>query len=165
LTKLGIADTPLTGDFVTMGVFERHGKNGNIGIAPVAGLGMTHGAIAGTVSHDCHNLFVIGANPDDMLLAAQTVIEIGGGFACADKGRVTAKLALPICGLMSEKPATELQPEVAALKEVLVGFGIRAPSPLNLLTAFSLAVLPEIRLTDYGIVNTRTQTIVPLYAD
>lgn len=174
LTKLAVADFPVKDGyaevqadrgFVTMCVFERHGVNGNIGIAPVGNLGMTRGAIAGTVSHDCHNLFVIGTNPDDMLLAARTLSESGGGFACTENGVVLAQLDLPICGLMSSKSAAELQPEVAAIKICLEEFGIRAHSPLNLLTAFSLAVIPEIRLTDYGLVDTRTQTIVSLYAD
>lgn len=171
LTKLAAANFPVEDGhaavraedgFVTMCVFERHGVNGNIGIAPVGNLGMTHGAVAGTVSHDCHNLFVIGTNPDDMLLAAQTLIKSGGGFACVAGGEVLARLELPICGLMSPKTAVELQPEVAALKKNLAGFGIRAHSALNLLTAFSLAVIPEIRLTDCGLVDTRTQQIIPL---
>jgi adenine deaminase len=173
LTKRGTADFPVIDGhaliksqegFVTMVVFERHGVNGNIGRAPIGGLGMTAGAIAGTVSHDCHNLFVIGTNVADMLDAVYILSETGGGFVCVIDAAIKAKLALPICGLLSEKPAVELQDDIAVLKQVLGDIGIRAHSPLNLLTAFSLSVLPEIRLTDHGLVDTITQQIIPLYA-
>jgi adenine deaminase len=173
LTKRGTAEFPVIDGhalvrardgFVTMVVFERHGVNGNIGRAPIGGLGMMAGAIAGTVSHDCHNLFVIGTNASDMLIAARMLAKMGGGFVCVVDNTIKAKLALPICGLLSEKPAEELREDIAALKQVLGGLGIRAHSPLNLLTAFSLAVLPEIRLTDCGLFDTITQKIIPLYA-
>ena len=174
LTKPGTADFPIKDGFadicaddgfVTMCVFERHGVNGNFGIAPVENLGMKRGAVAGTVSHDCHNLFVIGTNPQDMLMAVNTLTEAGGGFCCIENGSVSALLKLPICGLISPKSADKICVDIERLKKTLASFGINAYSPLNLLTAFSLAVIPEIRLTDCGLINTGTQSIIPLYAN
>lgn len=174
LTKLQAFDFPVKDgfasildqdDFCSATVFERHGVNGNIASAPLHHLGLTKGAVACTVAHDCHNLFVIGKNADDMLLAAQTIVECGGGFACVIDGEVRALVELPIAGLMSTEPAIVLQEKVENLKAVLRDMGLSCPSPVNLLTAFCLAVIPEVRLTDMGLVDAIHQTIVPVQAE
>lgn len=161
----GCADIASHPGYVTMAVIERHNATGNIGIAPLKNLGLEHGAVAGTVAHDSHNLFVFGANADDMAVAARRLVETGGGYVAVEDGRILGEVRLPVCGLMSALPAAEIAGEVAAMKVVLNGMGIRSHNPVHLLSWFSLAVLPEARLTDRGIIDTVRQRIVPLRAD
>ena len=85
-------------------MIERHGKNGNIGRGFVKGFGLKRGAIASSVGHDSHNITVVGATDEDMAVAVNRLIELGGGFVVAEGGKVTAELALPMAGLMSLQP-------------------------------------------------------------
>ncbi|MCD8140170.1 MAG: adenine deaminase [Planctomycetaceae bacterium] len=150
-------------DFVTLAVVERHNATGNVAVAPLRGTGLRRGAIAGTVAHDSHNLFVLGKNPDDMLAAALRLVESGGGFAAAENGRVVAEVPLPVCGLMSVHPVEALAAEMAALKRTVNDMGIVGGSPVHMLTWFCLPVLPEVRLTDKGLFDTVRQKPLPLY--
>ena len=100
-----------------MVVIERHGVNGNIGIAPIKNFGFQYGAVAGTVSHDCHNLFVIGKNAEDMLTAVNRLIETGGGFACAREGKITSEAMLNVCGLTSSKEVEDIAKDVEKVKK------------------------------------------------
>ncbi|MCD8351013.1 MAG: adenine deaminase [Planctomycetaceae bacterium] len=150
-------------DFVTMAVVERHNATGNIAVAPVRGTGLRRGAIAGTVAHDSHNLFVLGKNPDDMRIAAARLVELGGGFAAVENGRVVAEVPLPVCGLMSLHPVEVLAEEMAALKRAVNDMGIVGGSPVHMLTWFCLPVLPRVRLTDKGLFDTVRQKPLPLY--
>ena len=86
---------------IKIAVIERHGINGNIGRSFAKGFGLKRGAIASSVGHDSHNITVVGATDEDMAVAVNRLIELGGGFVVADGGEVTAELALPIAGLMS----------------------------------------------------------------
>ncbi|GHU93897.1 adenine deaminase [Clostridia bacterium] len=164
VTKLDVFEPD--DDYTVMAVAERHGVNGNVGIAPIRGLGLKYGAIAGTVSHDSHNLCVFGAKgaSRDMLLAANTLRDCGGGYVCVRDGVVTALLPLPIFGLMSDKPVAELSENVLRLKAAVreMGVGVSSHSPLNFLAFFGLSVLPEARLTDMGLVDSLNQRFVPL---
>lgn len=159
----GYADINSQENFATIAVFERHGVNGNIACAPIHNIGLKYGAIACTVSHDCHNLFVIGKNKADMVVAARQLVKCGGGFACVKDRVVETLLELPICGLMSSKSVELLSKEVSQLKQTINSMGITSHSPVNLLTAFCLAVIPQVRLTDKGLVDTINQTIIPTY--
>jgi len=95
-----------TQDIAKLVVIERHGRNGNIGKGFVRGLGLKRGALASTVAHDSHNLICAGMNDSDMLFAARTLAEKGGGWVVAADGKVLAHLALPIAGLMSDQSAS-----------------------------------------------------------
>lgn len=160
--KSGYLDIEGTEDLATFVNFERHGINGNISIAPVAGLGLKKGAIATTISHDCHNLFVMGKSTEDMLLAVNTLRDSGGGVVCVCDGQIKSLLELPIAGLMSDKSLEELAPQVESIKSCLTDFGIIGPSPLLLIVFFALPVIPEARLTDQGLVEVKTGKIVPI---
>lgn len=161
----GYADIGSVENFVTMAVVERHNATGNIGLAPAENIGLTKGAIAGTVAHDSHNLFVFGRNTEDMAIAARELVNAGGGFVAVVDGKVTAEVRLPVCGLVSTKPAEEIAAEVRVMQEALRSMGICSESPIHVLTWFCLAVLPEVRLTDKGLVDTTTQRPLPLIAD
>jgi adenine deaminase len=162
-TKNGYIDISERKDITILSIFERHGKNGNTSICFLKDLGLTHGAIASTVSHDCHNLVVLGRDIKDMLKAVDVLSETGGGFICVADGNVEALLELPIAGLMSDKPVAEIAPQTSLLKRKICEFGITDRFPVLLLLAtLALPVIPNVRLTDCGLVNVNTQKLIPL---
>lgn len=150
-------------DICRLAVFERHGVNGNRALGVIQGFGLKEGAIASTVSHDCHNLVVVGKDPEDMKMAAEALIASGGGIVCIKDGKRIAGVDLPIAGLMSKKGIAEMAEETKHLKETIMAFGIDAVSPIIQVAAFSLPVIPEIRLTDMGLVDVIHQSWIPLF--
>ncbi len=152
-------------DLCRLAVFERHGVNGNRALGVIQGFGLKEGAIASTVSHDCHNLVVVGKDPRDMKIAAEILIESGGGIVCIKDGKRVAGIDLPIAGLMSKKGLKEMAGETRKLKETIQSFGIDAVSPIIQVAAFALPVIPEIRLTDMGLVDVIHQSWIPLFEE
>lgn len=140
-------------DILKLVVVERHGKNRNIGLGLVEGFGLREGALASSVAHDSHNLIAVGVEDQDLLAALEHVAAIGGGLAVACGGAVRASLALPVAGLMSEEKPAEV---AAAMKHLLLNardLGCRIPNPFAALSFLALPVIPEIRLTDRGLVD------------
>ena len=151
-------------DLAKLAVFERHKATGNVGLGFVSGLGLARGAQAGTVAHDSHNLIVAGMDDSDMLAAAREVVRIGGGLAVADGGRVLASLPLPVAGLMSDAPATEVLAGLDSVNGALAGLGYRMKSPFAALSFLALPVIPALKLTDLGLVDVNRFEIVPLWS-
>lgn len=143
-------------------VFERHHETGTKGVGFVKGFGIECGAMASTVAHDAHNLLVIGTNDADMALAANTLIECGGGMVAVQNGKVLGVVPLPIAGLMNDKPAEEMSELVEALETAWAQIGCSMPSPFMTMALIPLACLPELRLTNRGLVDCRTFQFVPL---
>lgn len=143
-------------------VFERHHETGTKGVGFVKGFGIECGAMASTVAHDAHNLLVIGTNDEDMALAANTLIECGGGMVAVQNGKVLGVVPLPIAGLMNDKPAEEMSELVEALEAAWAQIGCSMPSPFMTMALIPLACLPELRLTNRGLVDCRTFQFVPL---
>src|SRR6202040_1048428 len=114
--RQGARVVDLAHDAVKVEVVARHGANRNIGVGFVKGFGLERGALASSVGHDSHNICVVGANDEDMALAVNRLIGLGGGFVAARDGQVTAELALPIAGLMSGASAEVVRPAVATLR-------------------------------------------------
>ncbi len=161
--KDGFIDISGRDDLALLAVFERHGVNGNHGVCFVKGLGLNLGAIASTVAHDCHNLMVLGKNIPDMLKAVEVLSKTGGGYVCTADGHVEALLELPIAGLLSDKSAEEVAVQTGKLKQTIKKFGMTGNFPaLLLLVTFALPVIPNVRLTDHGLVDVNTQTLIPL---
>lgn len=159
----GFYDIAGRDDLAILAVFERHGVNGNHAVCFVKDLGLRCGAIASTVSHDSHNLVVVGKNIPDMLQAIAVLAECGGGYVCVRDGKVEALLELPIGGLMANRPVEEMAAQTALLKAKITEFGIEGSFPVILLmTVFALPVIPNVRLTDCGLVNVNTQTLIAL---
>jgi len=152
----------LDGDILRAAVVERHGKSGNVGKGLVKGFGLREGAVATSVGHDSHNLTVIGVGGSDMLAAINAVREMGGGIAVADGGSVVARVALPLAGLMSLKPLGALYSEIEGVKAAIRGLGCVLKSPFMALSLLSLAVIPELRITDKGLVDAVNFTLIPL---
>jgi adenine deaminase len=139
-------------------VVERHRRTGRIGLGYVQGFGLTHGAIASTVAHDAHNCMVVGAlddsGPAEMAVAVARLAEIGGGQLAVRDGQVLAEVRLPIGGLMSDQSIEEVAGEVRLLAEAASnGLGVTIDSPFMQLSFLGLSVLPELRITDKGLVD------------
>lgn len=136
-------------------VFERHGGDGSVGRGFVTGFGFERGAVASTVAHDSHNLLVVGNSDEAMAAAAGRVVELDGGWvAVDDDGTVMAEVPLPVAGLMSDRPLGEVAGRVEALEESFVELGCEIESPFMTLSLLPLAVIPELRLTNRGLVDT-----------
>jgi len=153
-----------------IGVVERHRQTGRIGLGYVHGFGLARGAIASTVAHDAHNCMVVGAidatGPADMSVAVARLAEMGGGQVAVLGGRVLAEVRLPIGGLMSDGDAVSVAAEVERLAEVASeALGIRMSAPFMQLSFLGLSVLPELRITDRGIVDVTTFSLVDAAAD
>lgn len=143
-------------DILKVCVFDRHhGDAGTHAHGFVTGFGI-HGALAQTVSHDAHNLLVMGDNDADMLLAAQTLAECGGGEVAVADGKILALVELPICGLMSDKRIEVVSAEVSRVEQAWQQMGNTMPSPFMTMGVMSLACVPELRLTNRGYVNCLT---------
>jgi len=153
-------------DLAKLAVIERHHASGNVGLGFVQGLGLVSGAIAGTVSHDSHNLIVAGVNDADMAFAAQTLTKVGGGFCVVNNGRILAVVELPVAGLMSAGCLDELKTSLAGLGQAYAD--VSAPSdtdrhPFMSMSFLSLAVIPELKLTDKGLVDVESFSVVDLF--
>ena len=143
-------------------VFERHGINGNIGYGFVTGDCILRGAAATTYYHDHHNLFVIGSNVDDMLVAARRLSELKGGICTAEDGRIAAELSLPVAGILSDEPADEIGRMLGKVRKSLISLGYRHYNPIMSLCTLGLPVSPALKLTDCGLVDVVKGEIVPL---
>ncbi|MFO7941952.1 MAG: adenine deaminase [Bacillota bacterium] len=167
--EIPVVDGRLTptegGNLATVAVFHRHGDNENRALGIIRRFGLTRGAIAATVSHDCHNLTVVASNPEDGALAANVLIERGGGLACVRDGEVLDVLPLPIAGLMSDAPPEELARNTDRLKNTLREMGIPGEDPLLRIATLTLAVIPEAKITDMGLVSVNDQKLVPLFCE
>ena len=143
-------------DVLKVAVFDRHhGPAGTHAFGFVTGFGI-HGALAQTVSHDAHNLLVMGDNDEDMALAARTLAECGGGEVAVADGKVLALVELPVCGLMSTERVETVAEKVGAARRAWKQMGCTMPSPFMTMGVMSLACVPELRLTNRGYVNCLT---------
>lgn len=138
-------------DVIKIGVIERHGINGNVALSFTKGFGLKRGAIASSVGHDSHNITVVGATDEDMAVAVNRLIELGGGFAVADAGRVTAELALPIAGLMSLLSFEGVADKLHHLREAAFELGCTLPEPFLQVAFLALPVIPHLKMTDRGL--------------
>lgn len=143
-------------------VLERHGKNGNVGYGFVTGDCLKRGAAATTYYHDHHNLMVIGADPEDMLIAARRLIELQGGICTVENGQVTAELPLPVCGILSELPADDIGRMLGQVRKSLEGLGYEHYNPIMSLCTLGLPVSPALKLTDVGLVDVEKGEVVNL---
>lgn len=143
-------------------VFERHNATGKHGVGFVKGFHVQCGAMASTVAHDAHNLLVIGTNDEDMALAANTLIACGGGEVIVQNGEVLGCVPLPLAGLMNPKPAEEMNALVENLGKAWKQIGCDIQSPFMTMALIPLACLPELRLTNRGLVDCTTFSFTDL---
>jgi len=149
-------------DVLKLCVIERHRATGRIGKGFVRGFSLRSGAIASSVAHDSHNIIVVGADDLDMYRAVDAVSFYGGGLVTVDKGKVLGSLKLPIGGLMSDRSVEEVAGELQSINDSAAFLGCRLEEPFMTLSFLTVPVIPELRLTDKGLVDVSRQRIVPL---
>jgi len=150
-------------DILKIAVIERHRATGRIGLGLVRGFGITEGALASSVAHDSHNIITVGVDDEDMIFAINTMKKQGGGFVAVKNGRILNSLPLPIAGLMTEKPAAQVAVAYEELQNAAKSLGSKIKNPFLQLSFLTLAVIPELKLTDCGLVDVRTFQRVSLF--
>lgn len=151
-------------DVLKLAVIERHRATGNIGLGFVRGFGLKRGAIASTVAHDSHNLVIAGCTDSDMLVAAQEVERLGGGWVVVADGKVLAALPLPIAGLLSDQELETVAQLNLDLIEATRQLGGTAANPFMSLSFLALPVIPSLKLTDLGLVDVDQFALIGLNA-
>lgn len=152
-TRDGAAQIDPTQDVAKVAVVARHGINRNIGLGFVKGFGLKRGAIASSVGHDSHNICVVGADDADMAEAVNRLREIQGGFVVVSDGAVRAELALPIAGLMSDRPYEWVRDALYPLRAAAKALGVTLPEPFLQVAFLPLPVIPHLKITDFGLVD------------
>jgi adenine deaminase len=172
LTKQIIEDLPVKGNEVLAdperailktAVIERHKGTGNIGLGFTKGFAFREGAVATTVAHDSHNILAVGTNDQDMVSAVRELEKVGGGIVTVVRGKVTSMVKLPIVGLMSDQPVQEVANEVNLMYSDWRKLGCNWVSPFMTMSLLALSVLPELRLTDLGLLDTNNFKFVDLF--
>jgi adenine deaminase len=162
LTRQSIESAPVEGgrvvsdpgrDLLKIAVVERHRGSGRIGLGMVRGFGLRQGALASSVAHDSHNIVVVGVADADMAAAVAEVVAMGGGIAAAAGGRIAARLALPVAGLMSLEPVQAVSAAMDRLVQAARALGSSLEDPFMTLSFLALPVIPELKITDRGLVD------------
>lgn len=151
-------------DLLKLCVIERHKKTGNIGKGIVRGYGLKNGALAMTIAHDSHNLICLGDNDQDMMLAIRKIKEIGGGIVLTSNGDIKDYLALEVGGLMSLKSGEYVRSQLDSLEALSREMGVKSEieDPFLQLAFLSLAVIPELKLSDFGLFDVNTFKVIPI---
>ncbi|HUK45665.1 MAG TPA: adenine deaminase [Gaiellaceae bacterium] len=149
-------------DLAKVAVFERHLETGRVGVGFVRGFGLQRGALGSTVAHDAHNLIVVGVDDESMLTAVARLRDLGGGLAVTDGDRVLAELALPVAGLLSDRPLDDVLRSSREVAAAVRSLGVTFPQPVQMLAFLSLSVIPALKITDRGLVDVERFELVSL---
>jgi adenine deaminase len=161
----GLAVADPARDMAKIAVVERHHASGRVGCGFVRGFGLREGAFASTVSHDAHNLIVVGVSDDDMEVCARRLAELGGGLVAVRDGAVIGELPLPAAGLMSDRPAPEVAAQLGDLRAAARSLGVKVRTPFMALSFLGLSVIPSLKITDRGLIDVDRFELVPLELD
>ncbi|TML18905.1 MAG: adenine deaminase [Actinobacteria bacterium] len=161
-TSGGAAVADAAEDLVKIAAVERHLGTGRIGLGFVRGSGLQHGALASSVSHDAHNIVVVGVSDEDMALAVTRLAELGGGIVAVEDGRVHAELPLPVAGLLADAPLVEVIERSLACNDAARALGWSGATPFLTLSFLGLSVIPSLKITDRGLVDVDRFELVPL---
>ena len=149
-------------DLVKIAVVERHHASGRVGVGFATKVGLRRGAFASTVAHDAHNIVILGVDDTDMAACAMRLAEIGGGIVIAEDGKPVEELPLPIAGLMSDRPLAEVDHRLRSMERRLASMGVTMAYPFMTLSFLALSVIPELKITDRGLVDVGRFELVPL---
>ena len=161
----GWVSTDTERDILKLAVVERHHGSGRIGLGLVKGFGLKAGALASSVAHDSHNVIAVGVEDQDLCGAVNAVCGMSGGMVAAKGDRVLASTPLPVAGLMSLDTVENLARQLDALNAAAGSLGCAVSEPFMALSFLALPVIPELKLTDMGLVDVRRFAKVPLFAD
>jgi len=150
----------LSRDILKLVVVERHQATGNVGLGLVKGFGLKQGALASSVAHDSHNIVAVGTTDLDILKAIEEVARLQGGLVACARGEIIGRLPLPVAGLLSLEPLKVVVDHHDALESTTAKLGNLPPAPFSLLSFLALPVIPELRLTDLGLVDVATFQII-----
>jgi adenine deaminase len=152
-------------DLLKIAVIDRHANTGAHTVGFVKGIGLRQGAIASSIAHDHHNLVVIGADDSSMMTAAHTVSKTGGGLSVAHQQDVLAQVPLPIAGLMSDQPIETVRAQMDEILNAAHNLGATLHDPFMAMSFLALAVIPELKITDQGLVDVARFQKVPLFVE
>lgn len=153
-------------DICKLAVIERHKNTGHKGVGFIKGIGIKNGALAGSVSHDSHNLIVIGSDEKDMAAAANHIKRIGGGLCVVSEGKVISEVRLPVAGLMSSESAETIAHANVDLRKKAEEIGVNEGiEPFMNMAFVSLSVIPVLKMTTQGLVNVNDFKRVDLFVD
>ena len=152
-------------DILKLAVIERHKNTGHIGLGYIKGIGLKEGAIASSVSHDSHNIIVIGANDEDMTIAANHIRKSGGNIVVS-KGKIIAEMPLPVAGLMTDLSGKEIAELNEKVRTSVYELGVKEEiEPFMNMAFVSLSVIPSVKMTTQGLVDVNKQERISLYCD
>ena len=165
--RMGVVDGEVeadpTRDLLKVCVVERHKRTGRVGKGFLKGFGLEEGAVASSIAHDSHNVVAVGVNDIDICVAVNRLKAIGGGFAVALRSKVLSDLPLPVAGLMSMKTAEEVSTRMKRLHDVVASLGCEVKSPFMALSFLTLPVIPELKITDLGLIDVEKFEVVDLF--
>ena len=159
----GYVSSDTENDILKIAVIERHMASGRVALALVKGFGLKKGAIASSVSHDSHNIVVVGTHDGDMYTAAVQVVKMQGGIVAALNGQVLEALPLPVAGLMSDRSADFVREKQKRLNEIAKTLGSKLSDPFMAMSFLTLPPIPEIRITDRGLIDAVKFKVTPLF--
>jgi len=156
----GVIMPDISRDILKLVVVERHRASGNIGLGLVKGFGLKRGAIASSIAHDSHNIVAVGTSDEDIFAAVKEIERLQGGLVIAAEGKALSSLALPIAGLLSDEPLEVVVAKLEKLEQLAKDLGTTLTAPLATLSFLALPVIPELRLTDLGLVDVNASKLV-----
>ncbi|AII57878.1 adenosine deaminase [Dehalococcoides mccartyi] len=157
----GVITPDIEQDLLKIVVLERHCQSGNIGRGLIKGFGITKGAIASSVAHDSHNVVAVGTNDADIYTAVKELERLNGGIALVVNGKVSASVPLPVAGLLSTQPLEKVVDALEEINKQVAGLGCKLSAPFATLSFMALPVIPELRLTDLGLVDVNAFKLIP----
>ncbi|MBW2123383.1 MAG: hypothetical protein JRH07_16295 [Deltaproteobacteria bacterium] len=172
VTGGSIESVPVTGgfaladperDLLKIAVLERHHRSGRMGRGFVRGFGLKQGAIGSSVSHDSHNVIVVGADDGDMALAVNEIRRMKGGMVATAEGRVLDALPLPLAGLLSDLPVERVEDKLIRLQAEAARLGSTLANPFMTLSFMALPVIPRLKMTDRGLVDVEAFQIIDVF--
>lgn len=149
-------------DVVKVAIVDRHHATSTIGVGYVRGFGLRHGALAATTNCENQNLVVLGADDESMALAARAAADIGGGYVAVADGAVLATCPLPIAGIMSDAPWEDVRDASVAVNAAAASLGVTIAAPFMIMAFVGLAGVPDIGLTERGLIDVATQAFTPV---
>ncbi|MDD5657803.1 MAG: adenine deaminase [Elusimicrobia bacterium] len=159
----GLAVADVGRDLLKIAVIERHMASGRVAHGFVRGFGLKKGAIASSISHDSHNIVVVGTCDADMYAAAVEVVKLQGGIVAACGGRIVESLPLPVAGLMSDRSAEHVRDKLRRLIAAARAMGSRLDDPYMAMSFLTLPPIPELKITDRGLIDAVNFKVVPLF--
>jgi adenine deaminase len=164
--KDGLVEADVDRDIIKIALVERHQGSGRVQVGLIKGFNLArHSAIATTVAHDSHHLIVIGTDDAMMALAVNELAVSGGGQVVIKDGQVIGKVTLSIAGLMSDQPATVVAAEAASVLQGFKSCGCHLNNPNMQLSLMALVVIPELRISDLGVVDVKQFKFIPVIED